>query len=83
MSGSHALGSWFVTSDTNARALRSWGINPGEQVHAKTYGTTATACGEEAVTWSKLWDVDFEDAPRDLRCKECAHIVGQDSTDPG
>jgi hypothetical protein len=67
---------WFVTtSSTDPPRANVGGADPGRAViHAKTFGTLATACGMYADTWQKHWDVPFR-ANLPGACSECASQV--------
>jgi hypothetical protein len=77
---------WFTTVQfeattlvgANGRARRT----TGSTAHAKQMGTSLTACGQNAHTWFKLWDVPFERAGHD-RCRACDDVVqGRDHGSP-
>lgn len=60
-------GPW-VTTATGVQAP------PQEWIHAKRMGTTTTACGQSALSWTKLWHVPFD---QDLErvCPACVALV--------
>ena len=49
---------------------------PGDVFHAKTMGTTMTACGLNASSWPKLWGKTFS---RSLgpNCRQCLRATTQ------
>jgi hypothetical protein len=42
--------------------------------HAKSFGTTLTACGMNAGTWPRLWDHPFPSGT-ERRCSRCMDAV--------
>jgi hypothetical protein len=46
----------------------------GLLVHAKTMGTTKTACGIDATSWTKLWEFPFTGRGTNL-CQDCREAV--------
>ena len=41
--------------------------------HAKQMGTILTACGLDATSWHRLWEVPFTDGVKD-RCPHCVAV---------
>jgi hypothetical protein len=67
---------WFVTGPASAEDLTSSSPRiAGLTTHAKTMGTTTTACGLPTTTWTKLWSVAFEASPPAARCPRCVSRV--------
>jgi hypothetical protein len=67
---------WFLTGPARAEDLRAGDPrNPDLVTHAKCMGSNATACGLVTTTWTKLWDIPFEAAPRSRRCPMCSTRV--------
>ena len=63
---------WF-----EARATTNWSVEmgrPGSTTHAKTYGTTLTACGLNASNFEKNWGVAF-DGTSDWACRDCSTLT--------
>jgi hypothetical protein len=42
--------------------------------HAKQMGTTVTACGANATSWHRLWEVPFSSGVKDP-CPRCLDVV--------
>ena len=61
----------FVDQKMVAGELREW---PGSTAHAKEMGTLRTACGQNAASWHKLWELPFE-AAGPIACPACATVV--------
>lgn len=63
---------FFVTAP-GARATFREGTAQAEggPFHAKSMGTSLTACGMDSMSWKKLWDVPFSRAVGPL-CQKCA-----------
>jgi hypothetical protein len=67
---------WFVTGPASAEDLVSSSPRiAGLTTHAKTMGTTTTACGLPTTTWTKLWSLPFEASPPATRCSRCVSRV--------
>ena len=47
---------------------------PSAQVHAKTWGTTTTLCGQSTRSWSKFLHINFA-AVRQDRCPQCSDVL--------
>lgn len=47
------------------------------RAHAKEMGTTLTACGLEATSWHRLWEVPFAVAKVKDRCPQCVAICAE------
>lgn len=64
---------FFVTGPNVRRAdlLDHLGEGP---FHAKEMGTTATACGQQATSWAKFWNIPFSRAVGDV-CTECRRVT--------
>ncbi|WP_416954370.1 hypothetical protein ACNKF0_18915 [Nocardioides sp. T5] len=45
--------------------------------HAKQMGTTLTACGLDATSWHRLWEVPFVAAAVKDRCPQCVSICAE------
>lgn len=73
--------SWFVTAQYTRDTFAGGGINrfPKSVAHAKTMGTTLTACGLSADSWVKIWDMRFIDCTQE-RCGRCVDVVFRDET---
>lgn len=71
--GEFAVGPrWFLTGPASGEDLTSNEPRiPDLVTHTKTMGTSTTACGLNATTWTKLWGVPFEAAPLSRRCPLC------------
>jgi len=71
---------WFVT----CRHLRYRRVRdvvkafPASEAHAKQMGTSRTACGLDASTWPKLWDLRFSPT-NDTTCEGCLAVLAGDS----
>lgn len=64
----------FVTAKfVRLRAVgpNDFALVPSSIVHAKEMGTTRTVCGEDASSWTKLWEQSFWTFKGD-RCFACA-----------
>jgi hypothetical protein len=67
---------WFVTGPASAEDLTSSSPRiAGLTTHAKTMGTTTTACGLPTTTWTKLWSLPFQASPPATRCPRCVSRV--------
>jgi hypothetical protein len=77
---------WFVTAPNGRWApVRGYDKQewvPTGTVHAKTMGTTLTACGAMADTWSKFWDQPFQSVTVDA-CQACRAVVAYDERERG
>lgn len=73
--------SWFVTAQFTRDAFASGGVNrfPNSIAHAKTMGTSLTACGLSAASWIKIWDMRFIDCNHE-RCSRCLDAVFAEET---
>lgn len=67
---------WFTTTQFVRRGPGTPGEDsrPESVLHAKTMGTLFTACGRDASTWFKAWEIPFSSA-RGSRCPECIAIT--------
>ena len=72
---------YFVTGPYATATTLSDGTTmaAGGILHAKKMGTLCTACGVEAMSWPKLWDVPFR-ALGVGSCPACAQVVGLTGT---
>lgn len=74
---SDAAAKYFVTGP-NVRVERTIGGAiadlAGGPFHAKTMGTSTTACGASASSWVKVWDVPFARTPQPA-CRTCVDAV--------
>lgn len=67
--------SWFITSPFAAViAVGNRAMLVGGPFHAKRMGTTRTACGLQADSWKKLWEVPYT-AVAFPRCEKCDQVV--------
>ncbi|GCD88154.1 hypothetical protein NLS1_01600 [Nocardioides sp. LS1] len=67
---------WFLTGPASAEDLVAGDPRIADLVtHAKSVGTNASACGLNTTTWTKLWEIPFEAAPRSRRCPACVNHV--------
>ena len=67
---------WFLTGPASAEDLTANDPRIADLVtHAKSMGTSTSACGLNATTWTKLWEVPFEAAPFARRCPSCVSRV--------
>jgi hypothetical protein len=87
---------WFVVTPGS-----SWSVEGGELVqqpqglrHAKTFGSTVTACGIPTLSWRKFWGLPFEmsdggsgagsgAAGRPAACPECVQALVSIAGDDG
>jgi hypothetical protein len=66
---------YFATAPFARVILTQSGATPyGGPFHAKTMGTSLTACGLNSTSWSKLWEIPFS-ASLSSVCPKCSHIV--------
>ena len=68
---------WFVTASNYGMVLEGYQtlkVPMGTQ-HAKTFGSSATACGIDARGWSKFWDRPFQVLEQGA-CEACARALG-------
>jgi hypothetical protein len=67
---------WFVTAKLcrTSRVDDVVVVVPVSWAHAKTMGTTRTACGQECSSWTKIWDATFPSAVT-RNCPECLRIA--------
>lgn len=73
--------SWFVTAQYTRDKFAGGGINrfPSSMAHAKTMGTSHTACGLSAASWIKIWDLRFIDCTYE-QCSRCLEVVFAEET---
>lgn len=66
---------FFVTAPGAHLALSDGSTQTrGGPFHAKSMGTARTACGLDASSWKKLWDVPFSRTSGPL-CQDCVLAV--------
>lgn len=66
---------FFVTAPGARVALCNGSTSTlGGPFHAKSMGTARTACGMDASSWKKLWDVPFSKNAGPL-CHDCVQAV--------
>jgi hypothetical protein len=66
---------YFATAPFARVILTQDGVTPyGGPFHAKTMGTSLTACGLNSTSWGKLWEVPFA-ASLSPVCPRCSRIV--------
>lgn len=63
---------WFLTGPATPEDLTAKDPRIADlMLHAKSMGTSRSACGLDTTTWTKLWDTPFEAAPVARRCPIC------------
>jgi hypothetical protein len=66
---------YFATAPFARVILTQDGVTTyGGPFHAKTMGTSLTACGLNSTSWGKLWEVPFA-ASLSPVCPRCSRIV--------
>lgn len=66
---------WFVT--TPGRNVSNTATDASSAIHAKEMGTTQTACGVDASSWSKQWTTPFNPYLPNA-CARCVERVRQE-----
>ena len=58
--------------------FRTSSVSAGPQVHAYREGHEATLCALslDLLHWKQFRTLDFQDVPRDDRCRSCATFAG-------
>jgi hypothetical protein len=70
---------WFVASQfSESRLSIKFGDAPGPSgvVHAKEMGTRLTACGLDASSWTKYWELVFDPRAPEA-CPRCVAVAGE------
>lgn len=68
---------WLATSRFGPKVEPPTGDHENFLIHARTLGTTKSACGQEASSWFKHWD-SFHAVTPGRKCPTCLELVGRD-----
>ena len=65
---------WFTACQFVVRTeAEGFTREAASRTHAKQMGTTLTACGLDASSWYRLWEVPFTEGVKD-RCPHCVAV---------